>query len=403
VSDPLGLDSCEIAEEVVAGRLGAREVVEAFAPALEGEDLNAVITLTLEEALARADEGVRGLLAGVPLLVKDLFDTAGVRTTYGSSIYRDHVPERTAVAVARLEEAGALVLGKANLHEFAWGVTSQNPHYGTVGNPVRPGCVAGGSSGGNAAALAAGLCALALGSDTGGSVRIPAACCDVVGYKPRVDRIPGDGCFPLSRSFDAIGPMARTVRDCVLANAVLTGAEVPAASAQDVRVGVLGEVPEAERLEALGARLVPAELPAPEADIAPLFLLECAVSHRGLFPERREEYGPDTTQKWDMARRVPAIDVYEAQRELPRWRERAREVPPVDLVVSPTLGIEVPPDDCWELDVRGGLTLHTRPWNLLDWPAIAIGGLQIAGRDEATVLGAALAWEEAYGPPGRTA
>ena len=398
--DPRDLGAWEIADAVGARRLGAVEVVEAYAPALDAEELNAVITLTLDRALARAERGVNGPLAGVPLLIKDLFDTAGVRTTYGSSIYRDHVPERTAVAVEQLEAAGALVLGKANLHEFAWGVTSQNPHYGTVGNPVRPGRVAGGSSGGNAAALADGLCALGLGSDTGGSLRIPAACCDVVGFKPRLERVSREGCFELSSSFDTVGPMAPTVRDCVLAHAVLTGAEVPAPGVRDVLVGVLGEVPEAERLEALGARLVPAKLPAPEADIVPLFLFECAVAHRGLFPERRAEYGPDTTEKWDMARRVPAIDVYEAQRELPRWRERARERPPVDLLVSPTLGIEVPPDDCWELDVREGLTLHTRPWNLLDWPAIAIGGLQIAGRDEATVLAAALAWEEAYGPPG---
>ena len=398
--DLRALGAWEIAEAVRARRVTPEEVVDAFAGPLEAEDLNAVITLCLDEARARARVGVTGPLAGVPVLVKDLFDTAGVRTTYGSSLFAGHVPTVTATAVERWERAGALVLGKANLHEFAWGVTSQNPHYGTVGNPVRPGSVAGGSSGGSAAGLAAGLCALALGTDTGGSVRIPAACCDVVGYKPRIGAVPEAGCRPLSPSFDVMGAMARSVRDTVLGHAALTGAEVPAARLEGLVVGVLGEVPEAGRLEALGARLTAAELPEPEADVVPLFMLECAVTHRDTFPSRRDAYGPDIAEKLDMARQVPAIDVEEARRALPVWRAAAAALPPVDLVVSPTLGIPVPPDDCWELDVRAGLTLHTRPWNLLDWPAIAVGGLQIAGRDEAVVLGAALAWEEAYGPPG---
>src|SRR5207247_3338653 len=129
-------------------------------------------------------EAKPGPLSGKTLLVKDLFDTAGVRTTYGSKLYADHVPERTAPSVERLVDAGAVVVGKANLHEFAWGVTSQNPWYGTVQNPRLPGRTTGGSSGGNAAALAAGLCDLGLGSATGCSVRLPASCCGVVGLKP---------------------------------------------------------------------------------------------------------------------------------------------------------------------------------------------------------------------------
>jgi Asp-tRNA(Asn)/Glu-tRNA(Gln) amidotransferase A subunit family amidase len=194
--------------------------------------------------------------------------------------------------------------------------------------------------------------------------------------------------------------MARTVRDCVLAYEALTGAAPAPPAIDGLLVGVLGDVPEAQRLEALGARLVPAELPEPEADLVPLFFFECAVAHRGLFPARRDEYGPDTREKWDAARRVPAIDVYEAQRALPLLRERGRTDPPFDLVVCSTLAVDVPPDDCWEPDVRVGLTQNTRPFNNLDWPTMAIGPLQIAGRDEAAVLGAALAWEDAYGPPG---
>jgi hypothetical protein len=168
---------------------------------------NAVITdVEPERALP-------GPLHGKRLLVKDLIDTAGIRTTYGSQIYADHVPVRTAVAVERLVAAGAVVVGKANLHEFAWGVTSQNPWYGTVRNPTHPGRTTGGSSGGNAAALAAGLCDLGLGTDTGCSVRLPAACCGVVGLKPAWGRIPTEGVFPLCPTFDTVGPMATSVAD----------------------------------------------------------------------------------------------------------------------------------------------------------------------------------------------
>ena len=148
----------------------------------------------------------RGRCTGKRLLVKDLIDTAGIRTTYGSKIYADHVPARTATAVERLVAAGAVVVGKANLHEFAWGVTSQNPWYGTVQNPRHPGRTTGGSSGGNAAALAAGLCDIGLGTDTGCSIRLPASCCGVVGLKPSWGRIPPTAC---SRSAPASTRSAR--------------------------------------------------------------------------------------------------------------------------------------------------------------------------------------------------
>ena len=390
----------EIARGVGNGELDPVEVVEAHLRALdEHAALNAVITTCADQALDRARAGLAGPLAGVPLIVKDLFDTAGVRTTYGSSIYAGHVPERTAPAVSRLEAAGAVVIAKANLHEFAWGITSQNDHFGYVQNPVRPGLVAGGSSGGNAAALAAHLGALGLGSDTGGSVRIPSACCRTVGFKPSLGSVPLEGCLPLSPAFDTGGAMARTVADCALATAVLTGAPLPQHGVAGLVVGVLEETPGAHRLEALGARLVPARLPEPVAEIMPLFMVEAAVAHRETFPSRREEYGANVRVKWDAASKVTGVELYEAQRALLALRERARSEPAVDLVVSPTLGMEVPPIDCWEPDVRVAMTRWTRPFNFLGWPAIAIGDVQIAGRDDAKVLAAALAWEEAYGPP----
>src|SRR4029079_14865405 len=155
--------------------------------------------------------GRMGALAGVPFAPKDLFDTAGMRTTYGSEVFRDHVPTRTATAIQRIVDAGAVIVGKVNLHEFAWGVTSKNPFYGTVGNPRRPGHIAGGSSGGSAAALSAGLATLSIGTDTGGSIRLPPLARGTAALNPRHGRVPIDGCFPLAPVFDHAGPMARTM------------------------------------------------------------------------------------------------------------------------------------------------------------------------------------------------
>src|SRR5204862_979068 len=140
--------------------------------------------------------------------------TAGLTTTYGSAIFADHVPAKSAECVLRREAAGYSNVGKTNLHEFAYGITSENPHFGTVPNPAAPGRIAGGSSGGSAAALAAGLAEAALGTDSGGSIRIPAACCGVVGFKPTYGLVSADGCFPLAPSFDHVGPIARSVEDC---------------------------------------------------------------------------------------------------------------------------------------------------------------------------------------------
>src|SRR5438477_1922358 len=174
--------------------------------------------------------------AGIPLAVKDLFDTAGLTTTYGSAIFAEHVPAKSAECVLRLEAAGYANVGKTNLHEFAYGTTSENPHYGTVPNPAAPGRIAGGSSGGSAAALAADLAELALGSDTAGSIRCPAACCGVVGFKPTFGLVPTEGCFPLAPSFDHVGPMARTVAGCIDAMRALTERfdPVPEVTPEDV-------------------------------------------------------------------------------------------------------------------------------------------------------------------------
>ena len=239
---------------------------------------NAIIT-EVEPEPARP-----GPLHGRRLLVKDLIDTAGIRTTYGSKIYADHVPTRSATAVERLVAAGAVIVGKANLHEFAWGITSQNDWYGTVQNPRLPGRTTGGSSGGNAAALAAGWCDLGVGTDTGCSIRLPASCCGVVGLKPSWGRIPTDGVFPLCPSFDTVGPMGTTVADVVTMWSVLTGEPIPPPRLAGLTVGLLTQPPSVggpsaavnhgaetyvEPLETLGAHVVETAIPDPPATHGP--------------------------------------------------------------------------------------------------------------------------------------
>ena len=322
-------------------------------------ELNAVITVCEEQALARARAGVSGALAGVPVLIKDLIDTAGVRTTYASSIYADHVPQESAPAVLALEAAGAIVVGKANADEFAWGVCGQNSFYGDTVNPTAPDRVAGGSSSGNAAALAAGMVPLGLGTDTGGSVRLPAACCGVVGLKTGRGAVSTQGVYPLAASFDTVGPLATTVADCALAYAALTATEVPAPALDGLRVGVLtahpalgpadAELPAArderalahvDRLRALGAHVRELVLPVPAGDTWAVFYAETAAAHAATFPSRREEYGPLIRAKLDHAITVTAAQEQEGRTALDAWRAVAAREPDVDLVLAPTLGYD---------------------------------------------------------------
>jgi Asp-tRNA(Asn)/Glu-tRNA(Gln) amidotransferase A subunit family amidase len=370
-------------------------------PSSATDSYNAVITWVDEPVEAKP-----GPLSGKTLLVKDLIDTAGIRTTYGSKIYADHVPKRSASAVQRLVDAGAVVVGKANLHEFAWGVTSQNPWYGTVQNPLHPGRTTGGSSGGNAAALAAGLCDLGLGTDTGCSIRLPSACCGTVGLKPRWGRIPLDGVFPLCPTLDTVGPMARTLDDVVQMWSALTNEPVPEPRLAGLTVGVLTRPPSVgdgsrpaenlaaeqyvERLEELGARCVDVQIPEPEANTWPVFFHEARESHRTTFPARADEYGDNVRRKLDLAQATDQDAVASAYAAIASWR---RYEPEVDLFVSPVLGIDLPPDDCDELDVRIPFTAFARPFNLLGWAGLAIGDMQLVATDDETVLAAGLAWE----------
>ncbi len=354
---------------------------------------------------------------GRHLGVKDLFDTAGVRTTYGSRIYAEHVPDVDAAAVRRLLAAGFSSVGKTNLHEFAYGVTSENPWYGPVRNPHDPSRVAGGSSGGSAVGAATGAFEVGLASDTAGSIRIPAALCGVVGFKPSYGAVPLEGCFPLVPWLDHAGPIARTAALCAEAFALL--ADRPAAVALDpsaLRAGV--HVPPwtqpdiaaavraaGDRARDAGLALAPFDPPALPESAVLLRMAAAAEVHRPTFPTREAEYGEAVARL--LRQGVAAgrtLDHGEARRELDEWRASyARAAEPFDVLVLPTVPISPPLIGDPDPANRGRLLSITQPFNYLGWPAAtlpcgrdALGlptGLQLAGRDDGVVLGAALALE----------
>jgi aspartyl-tRNA(Asn)/glutamyl-tRNA(Gln) amidotransferase subunit A len=367
--------------------------------------------------------------------VKDLFDTAGIRTTYGSAVFGDHVPVATAPAVARLEAQGWVNVGKANLHEFAYGVTSQNLHYGVVPNPAHPGLTAGGSSGGSAAALVLGEADAALGTDTGGSIRIPAAACGVVGLKPTFGRISLHGAVPLAWSLDHLGPLARTVGDAALLLEALAGYDprdprtrggvaqpTPPdldAGVAGLRVGVLGDdgsgrplgAPEAlaawqaglNALARAGAELVPIDLPELEAlrlINGAILAIEASTFHCATLRGRLEDYGEFMRQRIIAAFAYDSRALSGAQQARAMIRRRCDALfEQIDLLSTPTL-----PDGAPALGTPGWTTF-TGPFNALGWPAISVPvgltaaglplGMQIIGRpwDEATLLRAARAVE----------
>jgi aspartyl-tRNA(Asn)/glutamyl-tRNA(Gln) amidotransferase subunit A len=347
--------------------------------------------------------------AGTRLAVKDILDTAGIRTTYGSLVFEHHVPDSSAEAVVRLEAAGYADVGKANLHEFAFGMTSENPHYGTVPNPIAPGRIAGGSSGGSAAALAAGMADAALGSDTAGSIRAPAACCGVVGFKPTFGLVPTAGCFPLAPTFDHVGPMARTVADCTrMMTALAPGLDpVPEVAPGDVEVGVawLGEADplvraRVEEAAAMFPNRRELNLPAMPPGVQHVRMRETAEVHVKLFSDYRDRYGHDVAEKLDRCLEVTDRE-YEAGLETrERYRERLAELMRgVDVLLTPTLAMVAPPVGIGDLALRHRLTQFTYPLNAIGAPALAVPGgpaeaglpasVQIAGRPgmDALVLG----------------
>jgi aspartyl-tRNA(Asn)/glutamyl-tRNA(Gln) amidotransferase subunit A len=327
-------------------------------------------------------------------------------------VFADHIPTETAEAVRLLEAAGYVNAGKANLHEFAYGTTSQNLHYGTVPNPVAPGRVAGGSSGGSAAALAAGLAEAALGTDSGGSIRIPSACCGTTGFKPSYGLVSTDGVFPLAPSYDHVGPMARDVGGCVELMRILA----PGLSFEEVELGALtagsawfedADPLVRARFEEAAAHFgaQPVDLPEPDGTV-PIFMREVADVHRELYAEDGELYGENLAPKIERCLEVTEAEVAVAS-TLRAAYERAmlEAIRPFELILTPTLGLVAPRADVDELGVRESLIRRTYPFNLLGWPALALpcgaaedglpASIQIVGRpgEDARVLAAGLALE----------
>jgi aspartyl-tRNA(Asn)/glutamyl-tRNA(Gln) amidotransferase subunit A len=345
---------------------------------------------------------------GIRLAVKDLFDTAGLTTTYGSAIFADHVPDASAEVVLRLEAAGYANVGKTNLHEFAYGITSTNPHFGTVPNPAAPGRIAGGSSGGSAAALAGGLADAALGTDSGGSIRIPAACCGVVGFKPSYGLVSLEGCFPLAPSFDHAGPMANTVADCATLMGHLTDSFPPRPlleSLEELEVGVAWvdlAAPLVRRQVAEAAALFPrtreVDFQLPQG-LGPGFMSEVADVHRELFAENADLYGDNVRTKVELCLEVTDAELRSAVRAREEYRERCEAAfDGFDLLLTPTIPFVPPPLPADDLDLREDMIRFTFPFNALGWPVLALpcgpaedgllASIQLVGRDDALVLAA---------------
>lgn len=393
---------------------------------------------TAERAIERGDH--LGPLHGIPIAVKDLYATAGTRTTFGSLLFEDWVPDHDAAVIERLRAAGAVVLGKTNLQELAYGTTSANPHFGQVYNPWKAGYHPGGSSGGSAAALAAGFAWMALGSDTGASIRQPAACCGVVGIKPTFGRVSKHGCLPLAWSMDHAGPMTRSVRDAALSLNVLAGYDprdpcsvdrpVP-----DFTAGLDGDLRgrrialvrrffmedgDAEVMAAVEAALpvlrdrgaTIEEVTLPHAEDAfkagtLTILCEGATYHADHLVSRPEAFSPQCRADFELGRLYKATDYIQAQR-LRRhlMNEVAKVMAPIDALVMPTSPITATPAEGNPPDHPVYRVRNTIPFNFLGLPCISIPcgfsgeglpiGLQIIGKafDEATVLQIAHAYEQ---------
>jgi len=355
-----------------------------------------------------------GPLYGIPISLKDNLYTAGLRTTGGAGFLRDFLPLQDAAVVTSLKNAGAILLGKTNLHEFAYGVTSNNPHFGPVRNPWDLDRIPGGSSGGSAAALAAGLCYGSIGTDTGGSIRIPASLCGIVGLKPGLGRVSAEGAIPLSTTLDFVGPMARTVADvALLFEAIAIPEKVnrrpPAARSQNLRLGIpkhffLDVVsPEIQQafesslvtLKKLGAKLKEVSLPyLKETEDAGNQIAWAEATHyhqqAGWYPLHAADYGDDVRSRLEMGEKVSALDYLRAldlREKFIAGFHLALLENEVDALVTPTTPIAAPLIGEENISIAGkdhstrALLLRlNRPANLGGIPAISVPcGLTPAG------------------------
>ena len=385
--------------------------------------LNAFITVRAEQALAEARAlveqagGRAGPLAGLPVAVKDNIDVAGTRGTAGSAFWAERVPDHDAETVRRLRAAGAIVVGKTALHEFAYGVTTNNPHFGPARNPWDPSRIPGGSSGGSGAALGADACLLALGTDTGGSVRIPAALNGVSALRPTFGAISTRGTCPVSASLDTVGPMARALTDVAVLFEVLAGFDpadpwavehplAPAGGSPDdlagVRIGLPGEFffedvePDIERavragadgLAALGADVREIAVPGTAEAVSTanaLIRAEALSVHAERMATAPERFGEDVRRRLELGRDVTGVEVALDLRRMREWRAELLAVfAGVDLVLTPTTNTVAPPVEGSEMiETTARLTRFTYAWSLASLPAVSVpcgssaGGLPI--------------------------
>ena len=412
--------------------------------------INAYITVTAEIAIAQAKKAekeivkgqYRGALHGIPISLKDLFYTAGVRTTAGSQILKRFIPKENAVVVDRLLESGCILLGKTNLHEFAYGATNVNPHYGSVHNPWSLAHIAGGSSGGSAASVVSAQAIASLGTDTGGSIRIPAAACGCVGLKPTYGRVSLKGVIPLADSLDHAGPLTRCVMDAVLLFEAMAGPDPWApysrkTATSSIRRGLKGlkigipkqyffgrlqpDVRQAVSaapnvFEQLGADICEVNIKGMEATswlAADITAGEALAYHTDWLERKREKYGEDLRSRLTQSMNMLAKTYIQAQIKRAEYSERMEQaLHSVHLLLTPALPVTAPRLDQKFVrigndreDVRSVLLSLTRPANLSGLPAVSMPcgfswqglpiGLQLIGRrhDELTVLRAAYAYE----------
>ena len=446
-SDPFTLTIREAGAALRDGTLSAVTLTESVLGRIEATEpaLNAYITVTAERARADAVSAEaelragrdRGPLHGIPFALKDLYDTAGIRTTAGSSFLRERVPEEDALVVTKLTEAGMVLTGKLGLHEFAFGTSSLNPHHGDVHNPWDPGRIPGGSSGGSGAAIAAGSCLGTLGTDTGGSIRIPASLCGVVGLMPTYGRVSRRGVLPLCWTLDHVGPLAKTVEDAALILNAIAGhdpddpgsADLPVddytsalgRDLQGIRVGVprdpfwldCGDDVAAacetalETLRGLGATLSEVELPL-EASAGRLSIIwtEAAAYHHERLRDSPQGFGEDVRTALEGGHAIPATTYINDQRLRRKLIDEASAVlQQVDVLVSPTTPATAPPISVG--DPRRRLARYTHHYDVTGIPAISLPcgfdaaglpiGLMIGARhfDEVTMCRVAHAYEQA--------
>ncbi len=416
--EPNHLFLYEAADQIAAGQLSPMELTQACIWQVEQLDpqLNCFITFTPETALQAAQSaeaeihsgGPRSRLHGIPIALKDLYETAGLRTTAGSPFFKDNLPEQDGAVVEKLNKAGAVSLGKLNLHEIALGVTNVNPHFGACRNPWDLLRMTGGSSGGSAAALSAGMCLGSLGSDTGGSIRIPASLCGVVGLKPTYGRVSLRGVIPLSWNLDHAGPMARCVRDAAILLQVIAGydrldpysLDVPVddylgqieAGVKDWRVALASdefftEVTDPQVMEAyraaaavfdrLGARVELVSFPqARQAAKANGLMVpsDGAAFHSERLGSQPELFGEDIRQRLEIGAGYSSTDYIQARRtQTVLRRQFTHFFERYDILLTPATAVPAPPIEGPDaLEQARLLTRFTAPFNLTGLPAISL-------------------------------